>query len=79
MRTITVLSTKYSLQGVTGVQAYIGLEQEFFFVPRDAYYKRTDLQMAGRTIMGKMPPRSQEVCDHCKSDLGTAICPASYV
>ena len=54
------------LQGVNGVQAFIGLEQEFFFVPRDQYLKRMDLQLAGRTIMGKQPPRNQEVCDHCK-------------
>ena len=28
----------------------IGLEQEFFLVPRDQYYRRPNLQMAGRTI-----------------------------
>ena len=54
------------MQTTTGVQAFIGLEQEFFFVPRDAYYKRPDLQLSGRTVMGNMPPRNQEVCDHCK-------------
>jgi glutamine synthetase len=58
---------------VTGVQAFIGLEQEFFFVPREAYYKRMDLQLAGRTVMGKMPPRSQEVCDHCKYSLFSSL------
>ena len=54
-------------KGVKGVVANIGLEQEFFFVPRDAYMKRPDLQLSGRTVMGKMPPRSQEVCDHYMS------------
>ena len=48
-------------KGVKGVSANIGLEQEFFFVPRDAYLKRMDLQLTGRTVMGKMPPRNQEV------------------
>ena len=48
-------------KSVKGIQANIGLEQEFFFVPRDAYLKRPDLQLSGRTIMGKQPPRSQEV------------------
>mmetsp|Transcript_88942 Transcript_88942/g.174049 ORF Transcript_88942/g.174049 Transcript_88942/m.174049 type:complete len:698 (-) Transcript_88942:95-2188(-) len=42
----------------------IGLEQELFLVPRDAYNRRPDLQMAGRTITGKMSPRGQEMSDH---------------
>jgi glutamine synthetase len=63
----------------TGLTMNIGLEQEFFLVPRDAYLRRTDLQFAGRTVMGKDAPRGQEMCDHymvsskvasdgCKSD-----------
>jgi len=46
------------------VQANIGLEQEFFLIPREAYYRRPDLQFTGRTIMGKDAPRGQEMCDH---------------
>jgi len=42
----------------------IGLEQEFFFVPRDEYYRRPDLQLTGRTLLGKPAPRGQELCDH---------------
>ena len=42
----------------------IGLEQEFFFVPRSAYLRRVDLQLAGRTVLGRHPPRGQETCDH---------------
>jgi len=54
---------------VSGVQPNIGLEQEFFLIPREAYYKRPDLQFAGRTIMGRSPPRGQELCDHYMSPL----------
>ena len=50
--------------GESDVISNIGLEQEFFLVPRDQYYRRPDLQMAGRTIMGKDAPRGQEMCDH---------------
>lgn len=39
----------------------IGLEQEFFLVPRAAYFKRPDLQLTGRTIMGKSSARGQEM------------------
>jgi len=49
---------------VSGLQSNIGLEQEFFLVPRDAYMKRPDLQMAGRTLIGMDAPRGQEMCDH---------------
>ena len=49
---------------ISGAQPNIGLEQEYFLIPRAAYYKRLDLQMTGRTIMGKNAPRGQEMCDH---------------
>ena len=49
------------------VQPNIGLEQEFFLVPRKEYYRRPDLQFAGRTVMGKNASRGQETCDHYMS------------
>jgi glutamine synthetase len=49
---------------IGGAVPNIGLEQEYFLVPRSAFYKRLDLQMTGRTVMGKFAPRGQEMCDH---------------
>eukprot|EP01038_Epipyxis_sp_PR26KG_P006842 gene6842-9366_t len=49
---------------VSGLSANIGLEQELFLIPRNAYLRRPDLQLAGRTVIGKMPPRGQEMSDH---------------
>jgi glutamine synthetase len=49
---------------VSGLSSHIGLQQEFFLVPRRAYMQRLDLQMAGRTVMGMDAPRGQEMCDH---------------
>eukprot|EP00629_Pelagomonadales_sp_RCC1024_P008252 CAMPEP_0119276054 /NCGR_PEP_ID=MMETSP1329-20130426/14769_1 /TAXON_ID=114041 /ORGANISM="Genus nov. species nov., Strain RCC1024" /LENGTH=701 /DNA_ID=CAMNT_0007276475 /DNA_START=32 /DNA_END=2137 /DNA_ORIENTATION=+ len=49
---------------VPGLQSNIGLEQEFFLMPRDDFCKRQDLMLAGRTIMGADAPRGQEMCDH---------------
>jgi glutamine synthetase len=49
---------------VSGLTCNIGLEQEFFLVPRDAYNSRVDLQLTGRTVMGRDAPRGQEMCDH---------------
>lgn len=48
----------------SGLVNNIGLEQEVFFVHREAYYKRPDLQLTGRTVMGREPPRGQEMSDH---------------
>jgi len=55
-----------------GVQANIGLEQEIFLIPREEYYRRPDLQLTGRTIMGKNAPRGQEMCDHYMAPLSSA-------
>lgn len=55
-----------------GLKSNIGLEQEIFLIPRDQYYRRPDLQYAGRTLIGKMPPRDQEMCDHYMAPLSTA-------
>ncbi len=54
---------------ISGAQSNIGLEQEFFLVPRDAYARRPDLQQAGRTVLGKFPGRGQEMCDHYMAPL----------
>mmetsp|Transcript_42136 Transcript_42136/g.103898 ORF Transcript_42136/g.103898 Transcript_42136/m.103898 type:complete len:701 (+) Transcript_42136:42-2144(+) len=57
---------------VTGIQSNIGLEQEFFLVPREAYMKRLDLMMTGRTVLGRNSPRGQEMCDHYMAPLSLA-------
>jgi len=44
---------------VKSLSSNIGLEQEIFLIPRDAYLRRLDLQLGGRTVIGRMPPRGQ--------------------
>ena len=56
----------------SGIQTNIGLEQEIFLVPRDQYYRRPDLQLTGRTIIGRDAPRGQEMCDHYMAPLSSA-------
>ena len=57
---------------VTGMVNNIGLEQELFFIPREAYERRMDLQFTGRTVLGKMPARGQEGCDHYMAPINVA-------
>ncbi|OMH79885.1 Type-3 glutamine synthetase [Zancudomyces culisetae] len=46
------------------VTSTIGLEQEFFLVDRGMYTLRNDLKITGRTLVGKLPPRHQQLEDH---------------
>ena len=58
---------------VSSVVPNIGLEQEFFLVPRDAFARRPDLQLAGRTVLGRMPARGQEMSDHYMAPVGPHV------
>jgi len=61
----------YDAAASGGLKANIGLEQEIFLVDREEYFRRPDLQFTGRTIMGKLPARDQELCDHYMAPLTT--------
>jgi glutamine synthetase len=56
----------------SGVCTNIGLEQEIFLIPREQYYRRPDLQMTGRTVLGRNAPRGQEMCDHYMAPLSSS-------
>ena len=51
-------------QEVGSVYATVGLEQEYFLVDRDRYYRRKDLIYTGHTLLGARPPKGQELDDH---------------
>jgi glutamine synthetase len=42
----------------------VGPEQEYFLVDREYFFKRPDLMLSGRTILGAMPSKGQELSDH---------------
>ena len=66
------LFSQLGLDTSSGVISNIGLEQEIFLIPREEYYRRPDLQLTGRTIIGKDAPRGQEMCDHYMGPLSSA-------
>ncbi len=43
----------------------VGLEQEYFLIKKDAYRKRRDLVICGRTLFGAPPCKGQELEEHC--------------
>ncbi|WP_367924257.1 glutamine synthetase III [uncultured Ruthenibacterium sp.] len=49
---------------VSNVSTTIGPEQEYFLVDRKLYEKRKDLIFTGRTLLGAMAPKGQELEDH---------------
>ena len=49
---------------VKRVNATVGPEQEYFLVDKAMYEKRPDLIFCGRTLIGSMPPKGQEMDDH---------------
>ena len=49
---------------VTGVSTTVGPEQEYFLIEKQAYKQRKDLIFTGRTLLGALPPKGQEMEDH---------------
>lgn len=49
---------------VKSLTATLGTEQEYFLIDRDHFAGRPDLVMTGRTLLGKLPPRNQQLEDH---------------
>jgi glutamine synthetase len=48
----------------TKVIVTLGTEQEFFLVDRGLYSHRPDLKVCGRTLLGQVPPKHQQLEDH---------------
>ena len=49
---------------VSKVNCYLGWEQEYFLVDEDLYAARPDLMITGRTLMGHMSSKNQQLGDH---------------
>lgn len=49
---------------VKRVNVTVGPEQEYFLVDKEMYDRRPDLMFCGRTLLGTMPPKGQEMDDH---------------
>jgi glutamine synthetase len=49
---------------VKKVRVTVGVEQEYFLIPKELYEKRLDLKITGRTLFGARSPKTQELEDH---------------
>ncbi|MBM3162007.1 MAG: glutamine synthetase type III [Chlorobi bacterium] len=50
--------------GVSRVKTNAGCEQEYFLIDKKFYSERPDLVMCGRTLLGALPPKGQQLEDH---------------
>jgi glutamine synthetase len=71
LRSINALSIKATeslkllgFDGIKHVIATAGPEQEYFLIDESLFNLRSDLMLAGRTLLGKTPPRHQQLEDH---------------
>ncbi len=60
LRVLRVLGNTSATRVVTTV----GPEQEYFLIDADFYSQRPDLLLSGRTVLGTMPSKGQELEDH---------------
>lgn len=51
-------------RGIRWVKVTVGAEQEFFLIDEELARKRSDLVLCGRTVIGCLPPKGQQLEDH---------------
>ncbi|KAL7752665.1 hypothetical protein RI367_001667 [Sorochytrium milnesiophthora] len=60
-------------ENVGRVYTTLGVEQEFFLVDRSLYSLRPDLKLTGRTLLGSVPPKHQQLEDHYFGKIPTRV------
>ncbi|KAI9478407.1 MAG: glutamine synthetase type III N terminal-domain-containing protein [Benjaminiella poitrasii] len=55
------------------VYTTLGTEQEYFLIDRSLYTLRPDLKITGRTLLGGLPPRHQQLEDHYFGKIPTRV------
>jgi glutamine synthetase len=58
---------------VKHVHTTLGTEQEYFLIDRGLYSLRPDLKITGRTLLGGLPPRHQQLENHYFGKIPTRI------
>lgn len=51
----------------------VGPEQEYFLIDENDFNKRLDLRLTGRTLLGAMAPKGQELEDHYFGNIKTRV------
>ncbi|MBN1474786.1 MAG: glutamine synthetase III [Syntrophaceae bacterium] len=62
-KSATAMLKLLGVKNVKKVYSNLGPEQEYFLIDMDYYYKRQDLVLGGRTVVGAPPAKGQELED----------------
>jgi len=62
-KSATAMLKLLGAKNVKKVYSNLGPEQEYFLIDMDYYYKRQDLVLSGRTVVGAPPAKGQELED----------------
>ena len=60
LKNIDIGSNKHHYEDVKQVATYLGWEQEFFVVSKEAFLARPDLRACGRTLFGALPTKGMQ-------------------
>ena len=60
-------------ENVDRVQTTVGAEQEYFLIDEEYFYRRPDLLNSGRTLLGAVPPKGQQLDDHYFGEIPSRI------
>ncbi len=60
-------------ENINHVKTTVGAEQEYFLVDKKLFDQREDLIFTGRTLLGAMPPKGQEMNDHYYGSIRTRV------
>ncbi|HXI20805.1 MAG TPA: glutamine synthetase III [Gemmatimonadales bacterium] len=61
---LRILKVFGTAEGVSRIYTTVGPEQEYFLVDRELFFRRPDLVICERTLVGARPPKGQQLEDH---------------
>ncbi|KAI8059397.1 uncharacterized protein B0P05DRAFT_558464 [Gilbertella persicaria] len=73
LEVLKVIEPKDSENRSEYVYTTLGTEQEYFLIDRSLYTLRPDLKITGRTLLGGLPPRHQQLEDHYFGKIPTRV------
>ncbi|KAI7892160.1 uncharacterized protein EV154DRAFT_463050 [Mucor mucedo] len=73
LEVLNVIEPKDSDNRSELVYTTLGTEQEYFLIDRSLYTLRPDLKITGRTLLGGLPPRHQQLEDHYFGKIPTRV------
>jgi glutamine synthetase len=72
-KAVVDVCSSYFDKNVTKAFASLGIEQEYFLIDEAMFYARPDLMLTGRTLLGHMPEKGQQLEDHYFGSIPTRV------